>query len=229
MNELAARSQSDGVHPAYSGAVFNAITKDLSGEAGRLVGGVFLHIMPTLMLTEFQSERFYWAELRKMIHADIYLDDVKLSLDLKLIKPFPNSMYLALTERRNVSGVYLPIRGAGEYSLRVEWFIRYGVGAEKVERITHSQKIMVDGVGDLPTLTIYSVPEVSYEYSHSGTDIKMYASSDAVATRERIAVFGTTIERKDNHVVINELVSLILPLDLRSASFFIPMLHWLRI
>lgn len=233
------RSQSDGIHPAYSSAVFNAITKDLSGEAGRLVGGVFLHIMPTLMLTEFQSERFYWAELRKMIHADIYLDDVRLDLDLKLIKPFPNRMYLALTEKRNMSGVYLPVRGAGEYDLRVEWCVRYGIGPDKAERITHTQKIViddargvdgVDGVDDFPVLTIYSVPEASYEYNNfSGMSLKMYASSDAVATRERISVFGTTVERKDNHVTFSEAVKLVFPLDLYGASFFIPMLQRLKV
>lgn len=236
MVESNTRGQSCGIHPAYSSAVFDAITKDLTGEAGRLAGGVFLHIMPTLMLTEFQSERFYWAELREMIRADVYLNDVKLNLNLKLIKPFPNRMYLALTEQRNVSGIYLPIRGAGEYDLRVEWCVRYGIGPKRVERISHIQKIViessdgVDGVDDFPVLTIYSVPEASYEYNNfSGMSLKMYASSDAVATRERISVFGTTVERKDSHVTFSEAVKLVFPLDLYGASFFIPMLQRLKV
>ena len=221
-----------GTHPAFYSAVFNAVTKDLSGKEGCLVEGVFLHVMPVLLLTEYQSERFFWAELRKMISAEVYLNDIKLNLNLHLIKPYPNRMYVALTENRNTSGVYLPVQASGKYNLRVEWRICFNCEGKQDEYITHTQKIVIASPNtNHAALTVYSVPEASYDdnYSmHSPMSLKTHACSELVVTKPRAEVFDTNTVRKDNHLAISETVTIHRVLDLKRAAFFTPLLHRLK-
>ncbi len=221
-----------GVHPAYHNAIFNAVTKDLSGSEGGLVKGVFLHFMPVLMLTEYQSERFFWAELRKMISAEIYLNDIKLDLKLRLVKPYPNRMYVALTESKNMSGVYLPVQASGEYDLRVEWRICFDCKNKQSEYITHIQKIKISSGGsDRAALAVYSVPEASYDKIHSmysPASLKTHACSDLVASKPRVEVFGTSVERQNSRLVISEMIDIRRELDLKRAAFFTPLLQRLE-
>lgn len=226
MGNVSIIEQAHGVHPAFYEAVYSTITKDLSGQEGCLVEGTYLHVLPLLMLTEYQSERFYWVQLRKMIRVEMYLNDVRLNLNLNLIRPFPNNMYVAITENKNVSGIYLPIKATGEHELRVEWHI--DLEGQSYERISHTQTILIESqpVTDA-LLAVYSVPEVSYCYSYSPMSLKTYASSAMAINKSRAAVFGTRASKSGQNVIIDESITIGHALDLNRAAFFTPLLgNW---
>lgn len=212
-------------------AVFNTITRDLSGRERCLVEGVFLHFMPVLMLTEYQSERFFWVELRRMISADIYLNGKKLDLNLRLIRPYLNRMYVALTENKNTSGIYLPVSASGEYDLCVEWRICFSGKDQRHEYITHTQKIVITPSADEHASSkVYSVLEASYDNrcaTNSSESLETYACSDFAVSKPRADLFGTSVVRKGNHLAIYETVKISRVLDLKRAAFFKPLLHCL--
>jgi len=59
MGNVSMIEQSHNVRSVFQKAVYSAITKDLSGQEGCLVEGTYLHVLPLLLLTEYQSERFF--------------------------------------------------------------------------------------------------------------------------------------------------------------------------
>lgn len=211
------------IYSELYGAAFRMIKKDLLDRADGVVEGVFLHVMPLLMLTEYQSDHFFWVELRKMISADIYLDGKKLDLNLRLARPYRNRMFLALMENDNASGIYIPISVGGQYELCVEWRTCFNDENKQDERITHTQKIVIPSSGfDSESLTVYSVPETSYTNCLAGrspTSLKAYACSDLVVSKQRADVFATSVTRSDNHLFISETINISHPLDLKSAAF----------
>jgi hypothetical protein len=218
-----------GVPPVFHDSVYRAITKDLSGREGELVEGVFLHAMPVLLLTEYQSERFYWKELQSMISATVYLNNKKMKLNLSIVHPYPNRLYIALTDNKNISGLYLPI-GTGTHELRVEWHLR--LEGQPYERVTHTQNIVIEPVASTSdergALTIYSVPEASYGYEHSPMNLKTHAGTQLSVAKQRAELFGTSVKRGAGRVKFSERLILSRALDLSSAAFFTPMLHRLN-
>lgn len=219
MGNVSMIEQSHNVRSVFQKAVYSAITKDLSGQEGCLVEGTYLHVLPLLLLTEYQSERFYWVELRRMIRVEMYLNDIRLNLNLNLARPFSNSMYVAITENSNVTGVYLPIKATGKHELRVEWHI--DLEGRSYERISHTQTILIESqsANDSP-LTVYSVPEVSYCYSQSPASLATYANSSMAINKSRAAVFGTHGSKKGQNVIIDESITISHALDLSGAAFF---------
>lgn len=219
-------SKHSDMHSAYKASKYNLIIKDLSGEAGRTVEGVFLHLLPMLRLTEYQFDRYFMIDLRRMITANIYLDNVRLDLDLKLDRPFPNLMLLTLTEKKNRTGVYLPIKGPGEYDVRVEWSIEYGIDTGNI-LVTHKQRVVIECNGEQPVLSIYSVPEASWIYSkhnsYSASCLSLTVTSDGSVTRERVASFGTTVHCDQGQLMYDEVVKIQEPLDLYGARFCMAM------
>jgi len=234
MSEQVVESSPKNAHTAYSSAVFNMITKELSGRAGELVEGTFLHFMPILMLTEYQAERFYWAELRKMISASVYLNGEKLNLDLRLVRPFPNRMLVAITHKNGVSGLYIPtgVDGVdGVYEIQVDWVIAHCNG-EPSEQVTHIQKVIIksDAHRHQP-LTIYSIPEMSCQAEGKAVKnlgnplgLKTYANSEGFVTRQRANAFGTLVECERGITTYSEAVTITEPLEIDGAAFFVPLL-----
>lgn len=222
--------KSCGIHPDYSGIVFERISHDVfvsSKPITGVSGGALLHIMPKLLLNDYQSERFSWLDLRGRIKVEVYLDDELLDLELRLMKPYPNNLYVVATHMESLTGFYVPLEVIGEHELRVEWIIDYGIEGRGLERISHIQRIVIDcALSANSSLAVYSVPESSYcigEYSSAS--LGLFAHSDQYLGKERVSAFGTTSEYENGVRSIRETITIVDYLDPHNAAFCFPLLQ----
>lgn len=186
-------------------------------------GEMYLHTIPLLLLTENQSDRFFWNTLKDLITAEIYLDDKRIDLDLIVTRPYSNQMCVALTEKKANLGVFLPIKSTSRHFLRTEWLLKLSGGQLEDQRITHIQTIDIeDEAAAEGQIAIFSIADTWGDLSGSDDvfdemDFTTHVSTDITLHRNRVNAFGSAQSKKGSSQVIMERVQITKP-----ACFFKP-------
>lgn len=160
-----------------------------------------LHTIPLLFLSEFQAERFYWNTLRSMISAEIYLNDEKISCELKPIRPYPNQMFVALTDRKTHLGVFLPISSTERQILRTEWLLKMSGNGFEDQSITHLQTIDFECAPITKNQTaVFSIPDTWCENGQGfGMGHSTHIGTDITVGNGRKRMFNTTLTKNGHH------------------------------
>lgn len=200
-----------------------AVATLTSSRKNTCKGEMYLHTIPLLLLTESQSDRFFWNTLKDLITAEIYLDDQWIDLDLVATRPYSNQMCVALTEKKTNLGVFLPISCTGRHFLRTEWLLRLSGSQLEDQRITHIQTIDIEEEDAAEgQIAIFSIAETWGYLSQSDDvfdemDATTRVGTDMTLHRNRVNAFSSARSKNGSGQVIMECVQIT-----KSACFYKP-------
>lgn len=164
-------------------------------------GKMYLHTIPLLLLSEFQSERFYWNTLKDLITAEVFLNDKRVDLDLVAIRPYKNQLFVALSENNANTGIFLPINSTGRHFLRTEWSLSLSGSQLEDQRFSHIQSIDIDSAEAIEDQTeVFSIADAwapldHEEYTSDDSNLTTYVGTNMTLHKKRVNAFNSVISK----------------------------------